>query len=98
MNIRKELEALRDEQGDLADATAPSYGSINNPHAYMHDEIDALLNRIPEGHELRPREPNAEMRQIGGEVNCPTETLTSAMDYAEDVWRSMFDVYDEESK
>ena len=36
-----------------------------------------------------PVEPTEAMRQIGGEMNCPTETLTSAMDYACDVYRAM---------
>ncbi len=37
------------------------------------------------------REPTPEMSNIGGEVNCPTETLTSARLYAAEVWQAMID-------
>jgi hypothetical protein len=36
-----------------------------------------------------PREPTPGMRQAGGEANCPTISLTTACDYAVDVYRAM---------
>ena len=44
---------------------------------------------VPEGWKLVPVEPTSDMRQIGGEVNSPTTTLTTASLYAVEVYRAM---------
>jgi hypothetical protein len=43
----------------------------------------------PDGMVAVPREPTPGMRQAGGEANCPTISLTTACDYAVDVYRAM---------
>ena len=57
----------------------PGTGDIANFHRALRERGYAVL----------PVEPNEKMRQIGGEVNCPTITLTSACNYAVDVYRAM---------
>ncbi len=47
------------------------------------------------GYAIVPVEPTKAMRQIGGETNCPTETLTSACDYAVGVYRAMLAAFED---
>lgn len=77
------VEAERDRQYDFAVQQIARNAKIEAENERLR------AGGAPDGWRLVPVEPTRDMRQIGGEVNCPTETLTSAMDYACDVYAAM---------
>lgn len=85
---REELVALRDAwrdaaeiENDRADFGDPVRAETNGEAS---DDLDALLARWPEGHELRPREPTGEM--------AFAEQRIESRD-PRDIWIAMFDGY-----
>lgn len=94
MNIRTELEALRDDWEERRHIVA-THGNSDRAAIYEGRimNINSLLQRIPEGCELRPREPSDGMVDAYYREHLrltPNREITPRARMAS-VWRAMWD-------